>query len=211
MGPDIKTSALIVVDMVNDFLRDGAYIDRVRKEHPDVPIDLEFLASTIPNIERLEAGFREADRPVIHMKQLLEPDYADACFPYWRFPDEPGALKSQFAVRGTWGAETAEEVAPKAGEKMILKNGYDGFYRTALETILRNLGVTTCVMTGVTTAVCVSATTRGGVERNFRMIVVSDATAEIRREWHEAELAVLEWAYADIRTTEQVVDMLAEV
>jgi biuret amidohydrolase len=211
MGPDIKTSVLIVVDMVNDFLRNDAYIDRVRKEHPDVPIDLEFLASTIPNIETLEAAFRGAGRPVIHMKQLLEPDYADACFPYWRFPDEPGALKSQFAVCGTRGAETAEEVAPEAGEKMIIKKGYDGFYRTALETILRNLGVTTCVMTGVTTAVCVSATTRGGVERNFRMIVVSDATAEIRREWHEAELAILDWAYADIRTTEQVLEMLAEV
>ena len=71
------------------------------------------------------------------------------------------------------------------------------------------MGVTTCVMTGVTTCVCVSSTTRSGVERNFRMIFVSDGTAEIHRERHEAELATMDWVYADVVTTDQVLEMLA--
>ncbi len=66
-------------------------------------------------------------------------------------------------------------------------------------------------MGGVTTAVRVSATRRGGVERNFRTIIVSDAAAEIRKERHEAELAILDWAYADIRSTEPVLEILAGV
>ena len=55
-----------------------------------------------------------------------------------------------------------------------------------LDTVLRNLGVTTCVVTGVTTCVCVSNTVRGGVEQNYRTILVSDAVAEVSRETHES-------------------------
>jgi len=207
-GADIRSSALIVVDVQNDFVSDGGYFDRMTKKHPEAGIDVEFLASVIPNIKRLVEAFRSASRPVVYVKHVLEPDYADATFPYWRMPGDPGPIAAQFIVQGTWGAEIIDELTPAPGEKVVVKKGFNGFHRTPLEATLRNMGVTTCVMTGVTTCVCVSSTTRGGVERNFRMIFVSDATAETHREWHQAELATMNWVYADVLSSEQVLEML---
>ena len=82
-------------------------------------------------------------------------------------------------VEGTWGADIVDELKPHEGEHLIAKKGFGGFSNTPLDTTLRNMGVTTCVVTGVTTCVCVSNTVRGGVEHNYRTILVSDATAEV--------------------------------
>jgi nicotinamidase-related amidase len=98
---------------------------------------------------------------------------------------------------------------PKEGEHLVIKKGYGGFSNTPLDTILRNMGVNTCVVTGVTTAVCVSTTVRGGVEHNYRMILVSDATAETQKEFHEAELKTMARVFAEVKTTDEVIDMLA--
>ena len=117
-------------------------------------------------------------------------------------------IENKFIVEGTWGAQIIDELTPQKDEKLVVKKGYNGFHNTRLEAILRNLGVNTCVMTGVTTCVCVTSTTRAGVERNFRMIFVSDCTAEAHREFHEAELQILARAYADIKTTDEVIKML---
>jgi ureidoacrylate peracid hydrolase len=71
------------------------------------------------------------------------------------------------------------------------------------------MGVTTCVVAGVTTCVCVSTTVRGGVEYNYRMILVKDAAAEINRATHEAELQTMARLFADVQTTDEVIAMLA--
>jgi ureidoacrylate peracid hydrolase len=73
------------------------------------------------------------------------------------------------------------------------------------------MGVTTCVVTGVTTCVCVSNTVRGGVEHNYRTILVSDATAEVNRDAHEAELKTMNRVFTDVKTTAEVMTLLAEM
>jgi nicotinamidase-related amidase len=80
---------------------------------------------------------------------------------------------------------------------------------TPLDTILRNMGVNTCVVAGVTTCVCVSTTIRGGVEYNYRMIIVRDAVAEVHRDTHEAELKTMARIFAEVKSTGEVIDMLA--
>ena len=70
------------------------------------------------------------------------------------------------------------------------------------------MGVTTCVISGVTTCICVSTTVRGGLEYNYRMIVVSDAVAEVDRDTHAAELKTMSRVFADVKTTDEVVGLL---
>jgi len=101
-----------------------------------------------------------------------------------------------------------DALQPRAGEHMVIKKGFGGFTNTPLDTILRTMGVTTCVVVGVTTCVCVSTTIRGGVEHNYRMILVKDAVAEINRETHEAEIQTMARLFADVRTTDEVIAML---
>jgi nicotinamidase-related amidase len=71
------------------------------------------------------------------------------------------------------------------------------------------MGVTTCVVTGVTTCVCVSTTVRGGVEHNYRMILVKDAVAEVQRDVHEAELKTMQRIFADVKSADEVIAMVA--
>ena len=182
-------SALVIVDMQNDFIQEDGYIGSLAKEK--APFDMEFLASPVPNIKKLAAAFRAAGSPVIYLMMVLKPDYSDACFPYWRFqlPTHQPAER-RFLIEGTWGAQIVDELTPEKGDYVVVKKGYGGFYNTPLEPMLRNLGVDTCAITGVNTPVCVSTTCREGVNRNFRMIVVSDGTASLSRESHEAELRI---------------------
>jgi len=66
------------------------------------------------------------------------------------------------------------------------------------------MGVTTCVVSGVTTCVCVSTTVRGGVEHNYRMILAGDAVADVHRDTHDAELKTMARVFADVKTTDEV-------
>jgi ureidoacrylate peracid hydrolase len=138
----------------------------------------------------------------------VKPDYSDAQFPYWRLGLAPGGNRT-FIVEGTWGAQIVDDLKPEEGEHLVVKKGFGGFSNTPLDTILRNMGVTTCVVSGVTTCVCVSTTVRGGVEHNYRMILVEDAVAEVSRDSHEAELKTMARVFADVKTTDDVVATLA--
>ena len=71
--------------------------------------------------------------------------------------------------------------------------------------------MTTCVVAGVTTAICVSTTLRGGVEHNYRMVLVEDAVAEQSQELHEAEVKILGRGFADVKSTGEVVASLAGI
>ena len=208
-GPDIKTSALVVVDMQNDFVHpEGGFAHRAR-ENPEAKIDMPFLMGTIGPAAKLVAAFRKAGRPVVYVAHVLKPDYSDAQFPYWRATRGSLSSNRTFITEGTWGAQIVDELRPKEGEHLVVKKGFGGFANTPLDTILRNMGVTTCVVCGVTTCVCVSTTVRGGVEHNYRMVLVKDAVAEVDRDTHEAELKTMARIFADVRSTEEVEAMLA--
>ena len=207
MGANIARSALIVVDMQNDFVHpDGGFAHGAR-ENPEAKIDIPFLLGTIPQVKRLIAAFRSAARPVVYIAHVLKADYSDAQFPYWRAT--VGSCHRTFITEGTWGAKILEELKPDPGEHLVIKKGFGGFSNTPLDTILRNLDVHTCVVCGVTTCVCVSTTIRGGVEHNYRMVLVKDAVAEVHRDTHEAELKTMARNFADVKTTAEVIDRLA--
>ncbi len=209
LGPDITKAALVIVDMQNDFVHpDGGFAHRAR-ENPEAAIDMPFLMGTIPQVKRLADAFRAAGRPVVYIAHVLKPDYSDAAFPYWRATRGSLAANRTFIVEGTWGAAIIDELKPHAGEHLVVKKGFGGFANTPLDTILRAMGVTTCVVTGVTTCVCVSTTVRGGVEHNYRMILVRDAVAEVHRDTHEAELKTMARVFADVKTTDEVIALVA--
>jgi nicotinamidase-related amidase len=206
---EIDRSALIIVDMQNDFLHPDGGFAHIAREHPEANIDMPFLRGTIPQVSRLADAFRSAGRPVVYVAHVVKPDYSDAAFPYWRTGVGPSSGNRTFIVEGTWGAQIVDELKPREGEHLVIKKGFGGFApSTPLDTILRNMGVNTCVVTGVTTCVCVSTTVRGGVEHNYRMILARDAVAEVSREAHEAELRTMDRLFADLRGTDEIIGLV---
>ncbi len=127
IGPDIGKSALIIVDMQNDFLhRDGDF-SHIAREHPEAQIDLPFLIGTIPNVKRLADAFRTVGRPVVYLAHVLKPDYSGAAFPYWRLGMEPASGNRTHCVEGTWGAQIIDDLKPQEGEHLVVKQGFGGF------------------------------------------------------------------------------------
>ena len=83
-GPEIDKSALIIVDMQNDFLhRDGSF-SHIAREHPECQD-----RRAVSNRNRMRSGQPE-DRS-LYLAHVLKPDYSDAAFPYWRVGIEPAA------------------------------------------------------------------------------------------------------------------------
>jgi nicotinamidase-related amidase len=145
----------------------------------------------------------------VYVTQVLRADYSDAAFPFWRAMKGSTTGNRTFIVEGSWGALIVDELKPAPGDHLVVKKGFGGFANTPLDTILRNLGVDTCVVAGVTTCVCVSTTIRQGVEYNYRMMIVSDAVAEVPREAHDAELKTMSRIFADVHSTDEVIALLA--
>lgn len=205
----LERSALIVVDMQNDFVhRDGGFGMSARQ--PGSPIEFDALTETIPKVAELCSAARSAGRPVVYVTHVLRADYSDAAFPFWR-AGPPGTIrKGNFLIEGTWGAQIVDELAPAPGDHVVVKKGFDAFSNTGLDMLLRNAGVDTVVVCGVKTCVCVSSTVRGASERNYQIVVPADACADNTRRWHDAELVTLSRIFADVLDVPAVVELFAQ-
>ena len=101
------------------------------------------------------------------------------------------------------------DLEPRAGELVIDKRYYDGFNGTALDGALRARGITTLVVTGTMTDICVLATVVGGFNREYRMVVVEDGVATLWPGIQDAALDILGRAFARVTSAKDVADQLA--
>ena len=95
-------SALIIVDMQNDFVHPEGGIAFRAAENPDAGIDIPFIQGTIPHVKQLAGAFRAAGRPVVYVTHVVRADRSDAHYPYWRLPRLSG--NRTFIAEGSWGA-----------------------------------------------------------------------------------------------------------
>ena len=99
--------------------------------------------------------------------------------------------KADALVEGTWGADFAEEVAPRDDELVVIKRGMSSFTGTDLERILRVNGIDTVVLAGIATTFVVEGTARHAVDLGFDVVTVQDCCASFAEEMHTASLRVL--------------------
>ena len=201
---DPGQTALIVVDMENDFVAPGA------------PIETPAGRAMLPQLKRALACCRERGIPVIYTTHAHRPGGCDL----GRFADDPTLGRGKALVAGTPGVAIFPEVAPRDGEIVITKHRYSAFYGTDLEIILRGLGVNTVVIAGVSTENCCHATARDALFRDYRVVFLADATASgdypdlgygamAADSVHRATLVILADSTADVVTTETFVARVA--
>jgi nicotinamidase-related amidase len=94
-------------------------------------------------------------------------------------------------VRGEYGHGIVDELKPLPGEPVLDKPGKGSFYATDLELILRNRGIKTLIVTGVTTEVCVQTTVREANDRGFESIVLEDCVGSYFPELQKASLEMI--------------------
>jgi nicotinamidase-related amidase len=142
------------------------------------------------------ATFRRHGVLVIHTREGHRPDLSDA--PPYKVQrgdpqlriGAPGPM-GRILVRGEPGHDIIPELYPVAGEPVIDKPGKGAFYQTDFDLMLRNRGMDTLFVCGVTTEVCVNTTVREANDRGYRCIVLSDCCASYFPEFHDMGLKMV--------------------
>src|SRR5262249_27725239 len=125
-----------------------------------------------------------------------------------RRPDKASGLTPIFYHVGTKEHEILPELTPIEGELVLNKTTRGAFNSTAIERVLRNLGVETIVVCGVSTSSCVETTARDAADRGFQTVIVEDATAELDEPSHEATLRQFAVRFGRVWTTQETLKEL---
>ena len=169
-------AALLVVDVQNDFCHERGAFGRLG-------IDLRAIQQGVATLLGLIDAARRVGLPVIFVKTHHD-----------RWTNSPAWLTrgprtvGEICAAGSWGAQFYR-VEPAAGERVVVKHRYSGFYMTELEVILRALDRRGVLVTGVATNVCVESTARDAFMRDYHVVLVEDCAGAPTKEEHEAACA----------------------
>lgn len=182
-----EATALVVIDMQNDFCSSGGYWESIGG-------DVAVLRAAVAPCRRALLAAREAGVHVVHTRVGRRADVIDAA-PEGRHAQPEGGGKAgalgRHLVRGEPGWQIVDELAPLPGETVIDKPATGAFHATDLDHVLRAMGIGSLVMCGVTTAICVGTTVREAHDRGYDVLVLGDACAEADAAMHEAALAMV--------------------
>jgi nicotinamidase-related amidase len=186
---DPATTALLIIDMQRDFVEPDGFGALLGN-------DVSLLRSTIAPCRRVLEAAREARLTVIHTREGHRPDLADA--PPAKLArgrlktgiGDPGPM-GRVLVRGERGHDIIPELYPVAGEPVVDKPGKGSFYETDLHLILKNRGIKTLIVCGVTTEVCVHTTVREANDRGYECVVLKDCVGSYFPEFQRVALDMI--------------------
>jgi ureidoacrylate peracid hydrolase len=199
--------ALLVIDMQNGFCSPGGSYE---KYGGTIGADLEAYRKIIPNIAKLLAASRELGIPVFYTEQVREQSGIDLFTRLHRIVPERRAefLKIPACIRGTWDAETIEELAPKPNDHIVIKRRDSAFQDTELDLWLRSIQVDTVIFTGVDTAICVDNTLMDAFNVGYDVILVEDATASSWEKLGQATIRKIAGSYGWVVKTDKLIEVL---
>ncbi|MGZ4611950.1 MAG: cysteine hydrolase family protein [Kineosporiaceae bacterium] len=186
---DPATTAFRVIHMKRDFVEHGGFGETLGN-------DVSLLAAVVPPLGAALAAVRRTGLTVIHTREGHLPDLSDLPpakldrgSPSLRIGD-PGP-KGRILVRGEYGHDIVDELAPLPGELVVDKPGKGSFHGTSLAQELDARGIASLVVTGVTTEVCVHTTVREANDRGYECLVLSDCVGSYFPEFHRVGLAMI--------------------
>lgn len=179
---DLERTAVIVVDMQNDFGSKGGLFDRLG-------IDIKPIQAVVAPIAQVLSSARRVGCPVVFLKMGFQPDLSDAgpsdgpnrIKHRQHIGDDthaPDGNKSRTLIRDTWSTDIIPALRPEALDIVVYKHRYSGFYETDLHAILQRHKIKYLVFTGCTTSVCVESTLRDAMFRDYSCLLLADCAAE---------------------------------
>ncbi len=173
-----KHTAIVVVDMQNDFCAEGGQL------HKTLGVDMSANGPLAGRIMDLVRAARRAGAMVVWIQANYERRYLSG---QALAKLEERGVESICCEGGTWGWDFFE-VAPEPGEWTIEKHTYSGFHGTELDRVLRFRGIRTLVMTGVATNVCVESTLRDGYFNGYYIVMPEDCVGSAAADLHAGTL-----------------------
>jgi ureidoacrylate peracid hydrolase len=197
-------TALLIVDMQRGFVESGQAME--------VPP----ARQTVAAIRALLDAFRAARLPVIFTAFVYSPSVpllVGELHPEHK-PAPPGAPRgfgrpSSCCLEGDPSTEVIDALAPRVGEPVIRKRWYDAFAGTELDGALRARGVTSLVVTGTMTDICVLSTVVGAFNHEYRISVVEDGVATLWPEIQNATLDIVGRAFGRVVQSRDILDTIS--
>lgn len=167
--------ALLICDMLNDFVKEGA------------TLEVPKARAIISNIKREIKKARKNSIPVIY------------CCDAHKNSDTEFKLWPRHAVKGTEGARVIDQLQPHKHDYVVYKTRYSCFYKTSLDRILKKLGITHVIMTGVVTNICILYTTSDAYMRSYHIVIPENCVAALTQREHQFTLEQMKRVFhADI-------------
>jgi nicotinamidase-related amidase len=194
-------TALVIVDMVNDFVHPEGKA-AVRGNRP-----LDFIHSIIPGIRRLLDAARDTGAMVVHIQHTTLQNGLSDSGPWLDSRLQATYSAVDVCMDGSWGQEIIAELQPQDGEAVVKKFRYGAFTGTNLDLVLSSAGIRTVVCCGASTNVCVEATAREAFALEYYVVLPRDACGSWSEPLHESSLATAGQRYAAVTHVDDVVDV----
>jgi len=160
----MEQKALLVIDMINDFVLDGA------------PLKVPKIEKIIGPIKREIEKARNEGYQVIYLCDSHDEH------------DREFELFPPHAIKNTDGSKIIDELKPEGSDLIIRKNTFSGFLGTDLDDVLKKLSVKKLIVTGDVTNICILYTVADAVMRGYKVDIIKDAIAGINRRDHNFAL-----------------------
>jgi ureidoacrylate peracid hydrolase len=211
-------TAVIVVDMQNDFCSKGGIFDRAG-------INISAVQEAVAPTRKVLSAAREAGIKIVYLKMGFQADLSDLGHTdsvnrarhLQHGVGQPcvasDGRQGRFLIRDTWNTDIVDELRPQPEDVVLYKRRFSGFYRTELDDILRSLGIRNLIFTGCTTSVCVDSTIRDAMFRDYRCVLLADCAGEpigsqLARSNHEASVQTIQTALGWVSDSQRFVSAL---
>ena len=216
---DTSKTAVIVIDMQNDFGAEGGLFHRAG-------IDISMIQRAVGPTARVLTATRKEGIRAIYLKMAFRPDLSNAGppgspsrerhlhFDVGKAVRSPSGAESRLLIRDTWNTDILSDLTPRAEDVVLYKHRFSGFYQTDLDAILQSLDVKYLIVTGCTTSVCVESTIRDAMFRDYSCMLLADCTGEpighdFTRSNHDASLLVIETLFGWISSSDALIEALS--
>jgi ureidoacrylate peracid hydrolase len=216
---DAARTAIIVVDMQNDFGSEGGCFQRAG-------IDISMIRAAVPPTARALGAARAAGIKVIYLKMAFQPDLSDAgavdspnfvrhlqILGLGQSVHAPDGKDSRILIRDTWNTDIVRGLTPNPNDVVLYKHRFSGFFETDLDATLKRAGIKYLIVTGCTTSICVESTIRDAMFRDYSCVLLKDCTGEpighaLSRSNHDASLLTIQMLLGWVSTSDDFIRAL---
>jgi ureidoacrylate peracid hydrolase len=217
---DTATTAVMVVDMQNDFGSKGGMFDLAGR-------DISGIQKAVAPTARVVAAARTAGIKIVYLKMAFRPDLSDLGAPdsvnraqhlamnVGKTIRAPNGAESRILIRDTWNTDIVSALKPESDDIVMYKHRFSGFYETALDSTLKQHGIRYLVVTGCTTSVCVESTVRDAMFRDYKCVLLTDCMTQptlpssLPGTSHDASLVVIQATFGWVSSSDRFVAALS--
>jgi ureidoacrylate peracid hydrolase len=188
----------VVIDLQNGFMEPGA------------PVEVATAREIVPNVNRITEAVREAGGTIVYLRFMTDAGalaswsaFYDAMFNRTRRDEMQAAFSPDSHHFALW-----PQLDVRPSDWIVDKTRFSAFVPGAcdLDEMLRSAGIDTLIITGTLTNCCCESTARDAMQRDYRVIFVSDGNATLTDAEHNATLVNMFTLFADVMTTDEVIE-----